>query len=271
MAGGNGVFALAIGLLFAVWHSFADALAWRIYTAYYSPRRKTISGKVSFIFHHSSHCEFCSSNLPWYGMIPVAGFFILKRKCHNCTRPLSWRFPVFETGAFLFGFALGFSDMHPAHFAVALLAWLLLWIVITVDYRVLLIPTEAILGLLVLGLFSMLVLRHPGWHTGDEKMYALGLDMAVAFCWYFFFHLLRILSGYKMGLADVRLVLALGFLLGHPFAIYLPGFAAALAIVFYLLRRRSILIYAPSSTQIPFGVFLGAGYLFLYLARCLAA
>ena len=50
-------------------------------------------------------------------------------------------------------------------------------------------------------------------------------------------------------MTSVRLVLALGFLLGHPYAIYLPGFAAALAIGFYLLRRRSILIYAPSETH----------------------
>ena len=91
-------------------------------------------------------------------------------------------------------------------------------------------------------------------------------DLAVAFVWYFLFHMLRILSGYKMGLADVRLVLGVGFLLGHPLALFLPGIAAFLAIGFYLVRRRSVLIYAPSETHIPFGVFLGLGYLLLNLA-----
>ncbi|HNE19534.1 MAG TPA: hypothetical protein PLF85_07435, partial [Turneriella sp.] len=89
----------------------------------------------------------------------------------------------------------------------------------------------------------------------------------VAFVWYFLFHLLRVVSGYKLGLADVRLVLALGFLLGHPFALWLPGGAALLAIVFWLLRRYSVLVYAPSGEQIPFGVFLGVGYLLLNIAR----
>ena len=134
----------------------------------------------------------------------------------------------------------------------------------------LLIPTEAIFTLLVLGFIYLVVIRHPIWmvlKNGFAPDIDLMLDLAVAFLWYAIFHLLRILSGYKMGAADVPLVLALGFLLGHPWAIFLPGLAAFLAIGFYLLRRRSILIYAPSEKQIPFGVFLGMGYLFLALVR----
>lgn len=257
------------GTLFVVWHSFADALAWRIYTAYYSPQRKSVVHKLSFILYQSSRCEACSAHVPWYGLIPVAGFFLLRGRCAACTRPISRRLPVFEALAFLYGFAIGTLNTGPADFAVILVAYLLLWIVINVDYRMLLIPTEAILGLLLLGIFNLLVVRYPQWFLFNN--FDLALDLAVSFVWYFFFHLLRILSGYKMGLADVRLVLALGFLLGHPFAMYLPGFAAALAIVFYLLRRRSVLIYAPSETQIPFGVFLGTGYLLLYLVRGWAA
>jgi prepilin signal peptidase PulO-like enzyme (type II secretory pathway) len=259
------LFAPGIGILFAVWHSFSDALAWRIYTAYYSPRRKTIPKKLPFILSQSSLCEHCSAPVPWLGLIPIAGFFFLGGKCRNCTRAISWRFPVFEALALLYGFFIGLLNVAPGDFAVILAGYALLWIVITVDYRMLLIPTEAILGLLVLGILNLLVIRYPQWFLFNSL--DLALDLAVSFVWYFFFHLLRILSGYKMGLADVRLVLALGFLLGHPFAIYLPGFAALLAIVFYLLRRRSILIYAPSETQIPFGVFLGTGYLILYLVR----
>ncbi|MBN8220603.1 MAG: prepilin peptidase [Spirochaetes bacterium] len=258
-----------IGILFAIWHSFADALAWRIYAAYYSPQRKSIPQKVSFIFSQSSVCEYCAAKVSWLGLIPVAGFFLVGRRCQNCTRPISWRFPVFEALAFVFGLCVGSMNTAPLEFAVILVAYLLLWIVINVDYRVLLIPTEAILGLLLLGIFNLLVVRYPQWFLFNN--FDLALDLAVSFVWYFFFHLLRILSGYKMGLADVRLVLALGFLLGHPYAMYLPGFAAALAIIFYLLRRRSLLIYAPSETQIPFGVFLGIGYLLLYLVRGWAA
>ncbi len=253
------------GLFFAAWHSFCDALAWRIHEAFYSERRKQIKEKYRFVLQGSSRCKACSAPVPWRGLIPVLGYFIVGGKCRHCTRRISLRFPLFEAFAFVYGLFLGFCALHPAEFALALIVYALVWIVIATDYRVLLIPTEAIFGLLLAGLVALLAVRYPQWYRLENI--ELGLDLAIAFVWYALFHLLRIASGYKMGLADVRLVLALGFLLGNPLALYLPGFAAVLAIGFYLLRLHSVFIYAPSETQIPFGVFLGSGYLLLSLIR----
>lgn len=252
-------------LIFAVWHSFSDALAWRIWHAWYSPERKKIPHKFSFVLGARSRCEFCGAAIPWYGLIPVAGYFLLHGKCHNCTRALSRRFPALEFCALVYGALLGIFLVSPGEFLTALFAYALVWIIVYSDYRSLLIPTEAILALLVVALGNLLLVRYPRWFEMQDL--SLGLDLAVSFVWYFLFHLLRVASGYKLGLADVRLVLALGFLLGHPFALWLPGFAALLAIVFWLLRRYSVLIYAPSGEQIPFGVFLGVGYLLLNIAR----
>jgi leader peptidase (prepilin peptidase) / N-methyltransferase len=254
-------FPLATGLLFAVWQSFSDALAWRIYTAYYSVRRKKISDKLSYIVSGRSVCEYCAATIPAWGLIPVAGYFLVRGRCRVCTRRISWRFPLFEAIAFAYGFFIGLRDLSPLAFGAILVVYALLWIVITIDYRMLLIPTEVILGLLLVALANIFLIRYPGWHQLQNP--DLGLDLGVAFIWYFLFHLLRIASGYKMGLADVRLVLALGLLLGQPASMYLPGVAAGLAIVFYLLRRYSILVYAPAETQIPFGVFLSLAYLLL--------
>lgn len=252
---------LATGFIFAFWHSFADSLAWRIFLAYYSPERKKVIDKTRFILKSRSQCEFCGAAVPWWGLIPVLGFFLVARRCAACTRQISWRFPIQEFLAFLFGVSVGLKLPGPLDFATILLVYLLLWIVITNDYRSLLIPTEAILALLALGLVRV-ASSAQNWQSLD-----LALDLAVAFTWYFLFHLLRILSGYKMGLADVRLVLALGLLLGHPIALHLPAVASGLAIIFYLLRRNSILIYAPSEKEIPFGVFLSIAYLGLYFLR----
>lgn len=257
--------AAAGALLFSVWHSFADALAWRIWYAWYSPHRKSVGNKVAFVFGGKSRCEFCSAPVPWFGLIPVFGFFLLRGRCIHCGRNLSWRFPVLELLAFAYGAVLGYHTLVPAEFLLALIAYALVWIVIQNDYRSLYIPTEAILALLVTGIATLLLARYPDWYRMQNL--SLGLDLAVAFVWYFLFHLLRVVSGYKMGLADVRLVLALGFLLGNPYALWLPGLAALLAIIFWLVRRYSVLIYAPSGDQIPFGVFLGTGYLLLNIAR----
>lgn len=257
--------AVATAVIFTVWHSFADALAWRIYQAWYSPQRKKIADKFSFIFSPRSYCEHCGLAIGWYGLLPIVGFFLLKRRCGHCGRKISLRFPIFESLAFIYGAVLGYFLLTPGEFMTTLVAYALIWIVIYTDYRSLLIPTEVILLLLIVALVNLLLVRHPRWYELQD--FALGLDLALAFIWYFIFHFLRIVSGYKMGLADVRLVLALGFLLGHPYALFLPSLAALLAIVFWFLRRYSVLIYAPSGKQIPFGVFLGASYLLLNAAR----
>jgi len=210
------------------------------------------------------------THVPWYGLIPIVGYFLVNKKCTSCSRPLSYRFPFFEALAFLYGVLLGFASVHPVEFTLLLVAYASLWVIMAIDYRVLLIPLEAIFVLLLLALIYLFAIRYPVWgwiSRGFVPNIDLMLDLSVAFVWYFLFHLLRILSGYKMGAADVPLVLALGLLLGHPLALFLPGLAAMLAIVFYILRRRSILLYAPSEKQIPFGVFLGMGYLILALVR----
>lgn len=259
--------AVSAAAIFTVWHSFVDALAWRIYQAYYSPQRKKITDKFAFVLSPRSCCEHCGVSIPWYGLIPIAGFFLLKWRCSHCGRKIPLRLPIFEALAFAYGFVLGSSLLAPGEFMTALVAYALLWIVIYNDYRSLFIPTEVILLLLIVALANLLLIRYPRWYELQDL--SLGLDLAVAFIWYSIFHLLRIASGYKMGLADVRLVLALGFLLGHPLALFLPSLAALLAIVFWLLRRYSVLLYAPSGKQIPFGVFLGVGYLLLNVARAI--
>ncbi|MCX7633981.1 MAG: prepilin peptidase [Turneriella sp.] len=250
--------AVGSGLLWTFWHSFADALAWRIWYAWYSPQRKTVRDKLAFVFSQHSHCEFCHQPVPWYGLIPIAGYFLLHGHCQHCTRQLSLRFPVGEALAFVYGVILAWKGLTPADFILQLFVYALLWIIIFTDYHTLLIPTEAILGLLVAGLASTLWLRHPRWWQGENLL--LGLDLASAFFWYFTFHLLRIASRYRLGLADVRLVLALGLLLGYPMALFLPGLAAFIGIGFWLVRRYSVLIQAPTGEKLPFGVFLAAAY-----------
>jgi prepilin signal peptidase PulO-like enzyme (type II secretory pathway) len=141
--------ACAAGLFFAVWHSFCDALAWRIYEAFYSPRRKQVTEKYRFVLAGSSRCEACAAPVSAKGLVPVFGFFLVKGRCESCTRRISWRFPVFEALAFFYGFALGTKNLAPAEFSIAIVVYALLWVIIATDYRVLLIPTEAILGLLV--------------------------------------------------------------------------------------------------------------------------
>ena len=43
-----------------------------------------------------SHCPRCRQSIPWYGLIPLAGFALLGGRCARCRAPISVRYPVME-------------------------------------------------------------------------------------------------------------------------------------------------------------------------------
>jgi len=253
--------AVASGILFAVWQSFSQSFTQRIFEAWYSRRRKMIREKWRFVLQARSHCDSCQHTLPAYGLIPILGYFLVKRKCSHCSRSVPLYHPLIELCAFFAGFAAGFFHTSPAWISITLISYTLILLIMKTDFFHLLIPTEAIFGLLLLGLCETLFLRHA--FTSLIGNIDVLFDLATAALWYLLFHLIRTLSRHQLGLADVRLILALGFLLGHPYSIFLPTLGAGLGVVFYILRKKSVLIYAPSVQKIPFGVFLGMGYLIL--------
>jgi len=269
--------AILSGVLFAAWQSFSQSFTHRIFESWYSKRRKKIPEKWRFVLQTRSHCDSCQHTLPAYGLIPVLGYFLVKRKCSHCLRSVPSYHPIVEACAFVAGFAVGWMQVSPAWLSITLISYTLILLIVKTDFFHMLIPTEAILGLLVLGLTETLFLRHgffpatgmayrdtiSWWYTLGSANLDLLFDLGGAIIWYLLFHLIRTLSRHQMGLADVRLVLALGLLLGHPYSIFLPTLAAGLGIIFYFLRKKSVLIYAPSVQKIPFGVFLGMGYLIL--------
>lgn len=43
-----------------------------------------------------SHCPRCRRSIPWYGLIPLAGFVLLGGRCARCRAPIPLRYPVLE-------------------------------------------------------------------------------------------------------------------------------------------------------------------------------
>lgn len=249
------------GLLFSIVASFADSFAWRIGRAYYSPERKKISDKIEYILKKKSCCEYCQAPIRAAGLVPVLGYFLVSGKCHECERKISWRFPALEFTAFIYGSAIAAHNAQPWFVIFTLVSLVPIYIICTIDYRWFLIPTETIFVILLMGLIELLFFRADVFtDLGRERM---TLHLSGAFLWYFLFHLIRILSGKKIGLADVRLVLAFGLFLGFPGSLFLPTVAAALAIVLYLIRKNSMFFGIPKSEKIPFGVFLSLSFLLL--------
>ena len=53
------------------------------------------------LFSSRSKCSACNSAIPWYDLIPVLSWVLLKGKCRSCNNSIPFRYPVVEimTGA----------------------------------------------------------------------------------------------------------------------------------------------------------------------------
>jgi leader peptidase (prepilin peptidase) / N-methyltransferase len=78
---------LVLALLFAFgasmgsfWHLVSDRL----------PKGQSIVYPPSF-------CNSCQTAIPWYGLIPVLGWFLTSGKCKSCAQPVSVLHPIVET------------------------------------------------------------------------------------------------------------------------------------------------------------------------------
>ena len=43
-----------------------------------------------------SHCPACGRSIPWYGLVPLAGFALLGGRCARCRAPIPVRYPLME-------------------------------------------------------------------------------------------------------------------------------------------------------------------------------
>ena len=216
-----------------------------------------------------SHCRNCGATLSWHELIPLVSFLIQKGRCRNCGAGISRQYPLVE-------FLSGLIFLLPLYFAgiegwIWLAAFLVFLLIAAVDYRLYIIPDE--LNLVLVGLGALRVGWEYFYGTFGELQgsflgnYALlfGLRQNV-----FINHLtglaagaliigliVAITRGKGMGIGDLKLAGALGFLFGWPDIVLLLALSfiiGSLASIFLLIRRLKGM-----KDVVPFGPFLVSG------------
>ncbi|MFW6110090.1 MAG: prepilin peptidase [Patescibacteria group bacterium] len=218
-----------------------------------------------------SYCESCGTPLPWYDLVPVLSFFILKGKCRYCDKKISWRLPLVEFLAgsgFLFVYWYFFyypGLLNTYSLPVALL--LLSYYLVVFSLCVVLFFTDLEYGLLPNSLtfslagfvfffqliFYLFALPYPIDGT-------LLLRLLCGFCFAAFFALLFKLSGGKaMGGGDAKLAFSIGLVLGWPLTLV----SALLSFLFGgLISVILVLVgYKNLKDTIVFGPFLISSFL----------
>lgn len=239
-----GVLGLCVG-------SFLNVLIWRL------PRGENIAKPAS-------HCPKCGYVLKWYDNIPVLSYCLLRGRCRNCGERISFRYTAVEILNCLLWlacvwrfYACGIGAVIACCVAVSALI-----VCFFCDIETMTIPDSMIIGIALSGL-ALLILEIFGLGTGiswQDRLWGMGLGLAF-FAFFFFFYLV-VKRKEALGFGDVKLMGAVGLLVGWQGAILCTILACLGVFVWLLVRllRRRGGVQAEQG-EFPFAPFLAAGAL----------
>lgn len=197
----------------------------------------------------ASHCPHCKTPLRYWQNIPILSFFILKRRCHACKTPISWRYVFIEVlsvalsvlALLQFGWQLLLIPVLLFTYALIALTF------IDIDEQIL--PDNITLPLLWLGL----ALNSFGLFTSPlEAIWGAIIGFSALWLIDALYYLVRKRHG--IGAGDFKLLAALGAWLGTsalaPVIMMASLLGLLVAVILILLKRLNY------DAPIPFGPFL---------------
>lgn len=214
------------------------------------------------IVHPRSHCPGCNKMIAWYDNIPVVSYLALGAKCRGCGMRISPRYPMVEllTGVLFVAVynRFGLDGM-------TLVFWIMVAGLIVgtfVDFDHMIIPDSVSIGGMVFGLVASALVpslhASPAW-TGGLYKSALGLAAGFGSLWLVGVVGKWVFKKDAMGFGDVKLLGAIGALLGIPGVVYtvlvssLIGTVVGVGLILFGGREWQ--------SRIPFGPYLALGAL----------
>ncbi len=236
-----------------------------------------VPNEESIVFPNSA-CPKCKTPIKAYDNIPVLSWLILGGKCRNCKEKISPRYPAVELLTALLYFLVYWQIGFNPYLAVGLVFVTTIVALIFIDAENMILPNVITYPLLVFALIVRLIFplfisaeyftdlnyapltlleNYPVWLVSLIGAILGGL-VGGGFLWLVgaVWKLLRGVDA--MGLGDVKMMFAVGALLGWRLtllSIFLGAFSGAVIGMFVIYRQKE----KDLQTQIPFGIFLGIG------------
>ena len=236
-----------------------------------------VPNEESIVFPNSA-CPKCKTPIKAYDNIPVLSWLILGGKCRNCKEKISPRYPAVELLTALLYVLVYWQIGFNPYLAVGLVFVTTIVALIFIDAENMILPNVITYPLLVFALLVRLIFplfisaeyftdlnyapltfleNYPIWLVSLIGAILGGL-VGGGFLWLVgaVWKLLRGVDA--MGLGDVKMMFAVGALLGWRLtllSIFLGAFSGAVIGMFVIYRQKE----KDLQTQIPFGIFLGIG------------
>jgi len=234
-------FSVVVFLFGLVLGSFDNVAIFRI------PEGKSLWAPRSF-------CPNCGYTIAWYDNIPVVSYLVLRGRCRNCSKSISWRYPLVELVSgllFLAVFAkVGFqwtAELLPYLFMVTVLI-----IVSAIDLQQQIIPNKVMYPSIVVALVAMGIvsLVRGDYHIITDSLVGFAV---IAVPW----ALLSLVFPRGFGMGDAKLAAFTGTILGwrsELIGFFIGIFLGAVAGVILMAGGKK-----GRKSRIPFGPFLAAG------------
>ncbi len=209
----------------------------------------------------NSICPNCKHQLNWKDLFPLFSWIFLGGKCRYCKAPISSRYPIVEAIngtvyvlCYLFltgGTAIEGLNLKLVGYMIMMSA---LIVVSWVDFEHQIIPDSMWIATLVGGLFIIGDSLINGYFSKEFIISRVIGFFAVSGM---FFIVALVTQGRAMGGGDIKLMAAVGFVIGWK-AVLISLFMSALFGVIYSIGRK---LFAKKEMKgvIPFGPFLAMG------------
>ena len=236
-----------------------------------------VPNEQSVVFPNSA-CPKCGAQIKPYDNIPILSWLLLRGKCRNCQAPISARYPAVELLTALM-FVLIYWQLGAVPFLPATLIFVSAIIaLIFIDSEYMILPNVITYPLFVFAIVIRIVYplflgkaafsdmaawpltllsAWPAWALSLAGA-LLGALVGGGFLWLVGEAWKRFRGVDAMGLGDVKMMVAVGALLGWRLtllSIFLGAFSGALIGGVVVMRQKD----RDLQTQIPFGIFLGIG------------
>jgi leader peptidase (prepilin peptidase)/N-methyltransferase len=236
-----------------------------------------VPNEESIVFPNSA-CPNCKKSIKPYDNIPILSWLILGGKCRNCKSAISPRYLFVELLTGLIFLSVYWSIGFNAFLPVALIFVAAVVSLVFIDAEHMILPNVITYPLLVFALLVRIVFPllfgtnyfsdfnfFPLNRMEDYPVWLVSLVGAIlggivggGFLWLVGAIWKKLRGVDAMGLGDVKMMFAVGALLGWRLtllSIFIGAFAGAVIGVFVIARQKE----KDFQTQIPFGIFLGIG------------
>lgn len=208
-----------------------------------------------------SECPECLKQLRWSDLIPLLSYFKLRGKCRYCKKEISYIYPLTEAATAavvtLYFFINGLDFSFASGFYLIVI---IMFVVLTFfDALYFILPDKIVFTAIGAALAYDIAFRKPELYNLLLSGFVFSLVFAIIYL---------VSRGEWMGFGDVKLVFAIGLVLGYPLGliamVVAVWTAALLGIILILLKK------ATRKTALPFGSFLSASTIIFIIFRTYA-